>query len=127
LDDGRRVRYVLNTDDALGRALDLRNETGELTGSMTPVVSYGGAQVRGQPRPVSFAIAPVKQVVVLDFETSYTEGLRDFGLRAVDDKIRDRILAVCRDAYQGVNIEFRTTPPTDFALFETVELVGVDP
>jgi hypothetical protein len=125
--DGRLVRYVLNTDDALGHALDLRNETGELTGSVTPVVSYGSARVRGRPRPVSFAIAPVKQVVVLDFETSYTEGLRDFGLRAVDGRIRDRILAVCREAYQGVNIEFRTAAPTDFALFETVEMVGVDP
>src|SRR5262249_51227715 len=38
-----------------------------------------------------------------------------------------RILAVCRDAYRGVNIEFRVAPPADFALFESVELVGVDP
>jgi hypothetical protein len=124
---GRMMRYVLNTDDALGHALDLRNETGELTGSVTPVVSYGSARVRGRSRPVAFAIAPVKQVVVLEFATSFTEGLRDFGLRAVDGKIRDRILAVCREAYHGVNIEFRTEPPGDFALFETVEMVGVDP
>jgi hypothetical protein len=124
---GRLARYAVNPDDALGRALDLRSETGELTGTVTPVVSYRGARVRGRSRPVSFAVAPVKQVVYLDFAASYTEGLRDFGLRAVDGRIRERILAVCREAYRGVNIEFRTAPPTDFAWFETVELVGVDP
>ncbi len=125
--DGRLVRYVVNTDDALGHALDLRRDTGELTGTLTPIVSYGSARVRGRSTRFSFAIAPVKQVVHLQFETSYVEGLRDFGLRAVDHEIRDRILAACRDAYRGVNVEFRLAPPTDFALFETVELVGVDP
>ena len=124
---GRLVRYVVSTDDVLGRALDLRAETATFTGTVTPVVSYGPAEVRGPATPVAFAVAPVKQVVYLEFETSYIEGLRDFGLRAVAGKIRDRILATCRDAYQGVNIEFRTEPPADFALFETVELVGTDP
>jgi hypothetical protein len=125
--DGRLVRYVVSTDDELGHALDLRSDTGAFTGSVTPVVSYGGDRVRGQGARVAFAIAPVKQVVYLAFETSYVEGLRDFGLRAVDDRIRERILARCREAYQGVNLELRTAPPADFALFETVELVGVDP
>jgi hypothetical protein len=125
--EGRLVRYVVSTDDELGHAVELRSETGAFTGTVTPVVSYGGDRVRGQGTAVAFAIAPVKQVVYLAFEPSYVEGLRDFGLRAVDNRLRDRILAVCRQAYQGVNIEFRTTPPAEFALFETVELVGVDP
>src|SRR5262249_41093333 len=67
------------------------------------------------------------QVVPLQSRPAYVEGRRDFGLRAVDGRIRDRILEVCRRSYQGVNIEFRPAPPTDFALFEQVELVGVDP
>jgi hypothetical protein len=125
--EGRLVRYVVSTDDQLGHALDLRADTGAFTGTVTPIVSYGSDRVRGPGKPIGFAIAPVKQVVYLAFEPSYVEGLRDFGLRAVDAKIRDRVLAVCRDAYQGVNIELRTAPPADFALFETVELVGVDP
>jgi len=124
---GRLVRYVVSTDDVLGRAIDLRTETATFTGTVTPVVSYGQTEVRGEATRVSFAIAPVKQVVYLQFETSYIEGLRDFGLRAVAGKIRDRILATCQGAYRGVNIEFRTEPPADFALFETVELVGIDP
>jgi hypothetical protein len=125
--DGRLARYVVSPDDALGHALDLRADTAELTGSVTPVVSYGGDRVRGAAAPIALAIAPVKQVVHLVFRPSYVEGLRDFGLRAVDARIRDRILAVCREAYRGANLEFRLDPPADFALFETVDLVGVDP
>jgi len=125
--EGRLVRYVVNTDDELGQALDLRQDTGQFTGTITPIVSYGSDRVRGVSTQASFALAPVKQVVYLQFQPSYVEGLRDFGLRAVDKKIRERILEVCRRTYQGVNIEFRDTPPTDYALFENVELVGVDP
>ncbi len=125
--EGRLVRYVINTDDALGQALDLRQDTGQFSGTITPVVSYGPDTVRGVSKPASFGLAPVKQVVYLQYQPSYVEGLRDFGLRAVDRKIRDRILEVCKRTYQGINIEFREEPPTDFALFENVELVGVDP
>lgn len=125
--EGRLVRYVINTDDELGQALDLRKDTGHFTGTMTPIVSYGSDTVRGQGLSVTFDIAPVKQVVYLNFETSYVEELRDFGLRAVDKQIRDRIALVCNRSYRGVNIEFRTEPVTDFALFENVDLVGVDP
>lgn len=125
--EGRLVRYVVNTDDELGQALDLRQDTGMFTGTITPIITYGGVTVGGVAKNVSFMLAPVKQVVYLDFRPSYIEGLRDFGLRAVHTRIRDRILAVCKEAYRGVNIEFRTEPPTDFAVYEHVELVGVDP
>jgi hypothetical protein len=125
--EGRLVRYVVNTDDELGQALDLREDTGDFTGTLTPIVSFGADRVRGTSKSVSFSIAPVKQVVYLQFQPTYVEGLRDFGLRAVDKKIRERIIEVCKRTYQGVNIDFRTEPPTDFALYESVELVGVDP
>ncbi len=125
--EGRLVRYVINTDDELGQSLDLRADTGSFTGTATPVVSYGADQVRGVSTAASFAIAPVKQVVHLQFQPSYVEGLRDIGLRAVDGRIRDRIMEVCRRTYEGVNVEFRTEPPADFALYEQVELLGVDP
>lgn len=125
--EGRLVRYVVNTDDELGQTLDLRQDTGDFSGTVTPIVSYGADRVRGASKSVTLAIAPVKQVVYLQFQPTYVEGLRDFGLRAVDKKIRERIIEVCKRAYQGVNIEFRTEPPEDFALYESVELVGVDP
>jgi hypothetical protein len=125
--EGRLVRYVLNTDDELGQTLDLREDTGDFTGTATPIVSYGSDRVRGASKSVTLAIAPVKQVVYLQFQPTYVEGLRDFGLRAVDKKIRERIIEVCKAAFAGINIEFRTEPPTDFALYASVELVGVDP
>ncbi len=125
--EGRLVRYVISTDDELGQAIDLRTQTGQFTGTIIPVVSYGSDRVGGVAKSVSFAIAPVRQVVYLSFLPSYIEGLRDFGLRAVHTKIRERILDVCKEAYRGVNMDFRVEPPTDFALFENVELVGVDP
>jgi len=125
--EGRLVRYVLNTDDTLGKSLDLRADTGHFSGMATPIVSYGSDTVRGQSSQAAFDIAPVRQVVYLNFQPAYVEELRDFGLRAVDSKVRERILAVCREAYQGVNMDFRTDPPTDFALYSNVDLVGVDP
>ncbi len=125
--EGRLVRYVLNTDDELGNALDLRTETGTFTGQLTPIVHYGTETVRGESTNVTFDLAPVKQVVYLHFSPSYVEGLRDFGLRAVDNRVRERILTVLGRVYEGVNIEFRTEPVTDFALFEEVTLTGVDP
>lgn len=124
---GKLVRYVLNTDDTLGHALDLRVDTGSFNGTITPIVSYGSDTVRGISTAVQLGIAAIKQVVYLNFETSYVEGLRDFGMRAVNDKIRDRIVEVCKAAYKGVNMDFRTEPVTDFALFSSVTLVGVDP
>jgi len=125
--NGRLVRYVISSDDELGRSLDLRTETGAFAGTMSPVVSYGGDRVRGPATQVAFAIAPIKQVVYLAFQPSYVEELRDFGLRAVDRQLRERVVAACREVYRGVNLEVRLEPPTDFAQFETVELVGVDP
>jgi hypothetical protein len=124
---GDLVRYVVTTDDALGHMLDVRTEAGDVAGMLTPIVSYGADRVRGMPRTVTFAIAPVRQIVYLHFAASYVEALRDFGLGAVDARIRERIVAVCREAYQGVGLELRLEPPADFALFETVELVGIDP
>jgi hypothetical protein len=106
--------------------LDVRTEAGDVAGMLTPIVSYGADRVRGMPRTVTFAIAPVRQIVYLHFAASYVEALRDFGLGAVDARIRERIVAVCREAYQGVGLELRLEPPADFALFETVELVGID-
>jgi hypothetical protein len=125
--EGRLVRYVLNTDDELGHSLDLRNETGKFTGRITPIVSYGSVTVRGVSTNVAFDITPVKQVVYLEFTPSYVEGLRDFGLRAVDSRIRDRIIKVLERVYEGVNMDFRTEPPTDYSLYMSVALMGVDP
>ncbi|HEY4057630.1 MAG TPA: hypothetical protein VGM39_13540 [Kofleriaceae bacterium] len=125
--DGQLTRYIMNKSDELGTSLNLYMDTGTFTGTITPVIYYGADRVPGSPKNLTFTIGHVRQVIWLDFTAAYVEGLRDFGLRAVDDKIRTRILEVCNQAYKGVNMDFRTEEPKDFALFEHVELVGVDP
>jgi hypothetical protein len=123
---GPLVRYVLNEDDALGRRLDLRRTAGTFQGTVRPIVSRGEVVVRGDASPASLGVAPVRQVVWLRFQPAYTESLRKFGLRAADAHIRARVLAVARRDFEGVNIDFRTEPPTDFALFSTVDIGGPD-
>ncbi len=124
---GKLVRYVVNTDDALGMAIDLRKDTGTFTGTIQPTTIYKGKTVVGRTTAVTLTIAPIRQVVFLDFRPDYVEGLRDFGMRAVDSRVRERILTVVNRAYAGINMDFRTEAPTDFALYEHVELHGVDP
>jgi hypothetical protein len=124
---GNRVRYVISPSDALGMAIDLRTVTGSFTGTIQPIVRYMGDQVVGPTKAVTLGIAPVKQVIYLDFQSSYVESLRKFGLRAVDQAIRARVVDVVEQAYATINVEIRTEPPTDFALFSVVEIHGPDP
>ena len=124
---GRVVRYVVNEDDDLGQALDLRGASGELSGTITPVVSYRDDEVTGAPRPIGVRMAPIKQVVWLDFTTQYVTSLQHFGLRAVEPAIRQRILDVVRRDYGTLNVEFRTERPTDFSLYSVVDIGGPDP
>ncbi len=125
-ESGDRVRYVVNTNDALGQQVDLRAVTGTFRGTIRPIVTYQGDTVTGPATTVTLGIAPIKQIVYLDFRPSYVESLRVFGLRAVDQQVRARVLEVVRGAYPAVNIEFRTERPTDFALFSQVEIHGPD-
>jgi len=124
---GPLVRYVLNEDDALGNAINLRKHTGTFTGTITPLASYDGEQVTGDATAISFRIAPVKQVVYLNFLPSYRESLRRFGLRALDARIRERILEVARRDYDSINVEFRQTVPADFAYYTQIDVAGPDP
>jgi len=125
--EGRLVRYVVNEDDSLGRALDLRRITGSFNGEVTPVIQYEDDEVVGAATAFTLAVAPVKQVVYLVFKPSYVESLRHFGLRALDQEIRKRIIDVVARDYRTVNLEVRLEPPTDFALYSVVELGGPDP
>lgn len=125
---GPLLRYTLNEEDDVGSRLDLRAVAGQFTGRARPVVRAPGVAAQaGDFTPVTFAIAPVRQVIHLVFLPTYVESLRHFGLRALDARIRDRVLEVARRDYAGVNVDFRTEEPTDFAEFSTVELAGPDP
>ncbi len=125
--EGRKVRYVMNEDDALGQSIDLRRTTGTFTGTLTPVTSYESVTVRGDSAAFNLGIAPVKQVVYLNFRPAYVESLRHFGLRALDSRIRQRIADVVARDYATINLEVRLEKPDDFSLFSEVEISGPDP
>ncbi len=124
---GELVRYVLNEDDELGKAVDLRNVSGSFDGTVQPVTLFGAETESGDPVPMTLKIGGVRQVIYLRFMPSFVESLRHFGLRAADQRIRDRVFQVARRDYQGVNVDFRDTVPQDFALYEQVEVSGPDP
>ncbi|MEZ4373254.1 MAG: hypothetical protein R3B07_20695 [Polyangiaceae bacterium] len=124
---GNELVYVINEEDALGTSADLRRTKGTLSGEITPIVSYGGETVTGVPEPVELDLLPVKQVVYVRFLPSYVESLRHFGMRAVDESIRERALEVAAAVYAGLSVEFRTEEPEDFGLYTQIEVGGLDP
>jgi hypothetical protein len=124
---GQLARYVINQEDALGQALDLRKETGTFQGTAQPITTYQQESVSGSTLAVTLGIGHVKQIVWLRFLPTYRESLRHFGLRAADAPIRQRVLEVAARDYGGVNIEFRSEQPEDFALYAELEIGGPDP
>lgn len=126
-ESGTLVRYIINEDDPLGQAIDLRRETGAFDGTVTPIILFGEDELVGAATPVTMRIEPVKQVVWLKFNTTYVESLRMFGLRALDQRIRERILEVLVRDYETINVDIRTEEPDDYALFATLEIAGPDP
>lgn len=126
-ESGQQVRYLINETDMLAQRIDVRSTTGAFVGHITPVTRFGEEEVVGDSALMKLRFSPVKQVVYLDFKSSYVESLRDFGLRAVDKQIRDRIAFVMMRDFATVNLEVRTEKPEDFALYSTVEIVGKDP
>jgi hypothetical protein len=126
-ESGRLVRYVLNEEDELGQTANLRQVSGSFDGTVKPVVMFKAQTVAGDEVPIAFGIGRIRQVIWLNFQSSYVESLRHFGLRAVDQQIRARVLEVAARDYEGLNVEFRSEPPTDFALYSEVDVTGPDP
>lgn len=124
--DGRKVRYVLNEDDELGRTLGSRQVTGRFDGDLRVRVTYKGQEEVGEAEAFGFDLEPIEQVVYLNFLPDYVNSLRHFGLRAIDSQIRERVAAVVRRDYAGVNLDVRIEKPEDFALYSIVDILGQD-
>lgn len=124
---GLELRYVLDDQDALGRAINLRKDAGLLTGTVEVIVEYGSEKVTTPAIPVQLSILPVRQIVYINFLAEWVGALRRFGLRAADQRIRDRIVKIGRRDYQAINMEFRADLPVDFAIFSQVDISGLYP
>jgi hypothetical protein len=124
---GPQMRYVLDETDPLGSVIDLRTDAGTITGTVRPTVQKGTEKLTGDPVVVQLQVLPIKQVIYLQFQSSYTASLRLFGMRAADAVIRARALVHAQQIYQSLNVEFREEIPTDFALYSVVDILGPDP
>ena len=125
--EGRKLRYVLDEADALGRLIDLRRVSGRFIGQATPIVRKGNDEVTGDATAAALSVAPVRQIIYVRFLPSYIDSLRLYGLANADALVRARIFAVAARDYAGINVEFRDKPPTDFALYSQVDIEGPDP
>ncbi|MCA9522252.1 MAG: hypothetical protein KC609_14830 [Myxococcales bacterium] len=126
--DNTRLEYVLRVRrNADGIIEGLGARWGRFSGTIAPLVLYGNVAFWGSDLKVELQIAPPKQVVHLRYLPGFSEALDQFGLRAAERAVKDRVLEVVRRDYQGVNIRFDETAPLDFAEYSTVEIGGVDP
>lgn len=106
---------------------ELGAEPGILSGMITPSIILGEELVQGEPLSFELEIKPTKQVVFLSFLPAFIDSLRLFGLRNVSGRVVDEIIRVVERDYEGINLEIRREPPTDFELFSIVEIGGPDP
>lgn len=124
---GRAVRYVVNEEDGLSTEIKIRRDAGTFEGLVTPIIAFDGVEVQGTARPLGFRLETVRQIVWVNFTPAYKESLRLFGLRAVDQAIRDRVLEVLARDFASVGVEVRAEQPQDYALYTQVDIGGRDP
>ncbi len=125
--NGRTLRYVINEDDSLGQRIDLRHTSGQFSGSIVTQVTFVNQAVFGQQHAFELGLDFVKQVVYLDFTPQYLGALRAFGLRALDLAIRERVARSIERDFRTINVDIRLEEPSDFSLYSTVEIGGMDP
>ncbi len=126
-DSGVRARYVLNEQDSLGQLVDLRSESGTVSGTFTPRIVKGTETYTSASITGSFRIEPVRQMVYVNFTQGYRDALELFGMWAADEQIRAQIMAKARWLYRGLGVEFSNSPPADWVWYAQVDITGIDP
>ena len=128
---GDKLKYtvVVTNDNVQPISEDFQVSRGEFDGEATLILIYKDYQKEIGPIDFYFTIAPVKQVVWIRFMDDFNDTLELFGLRAVSEEIKRRAIEKVRRIYEGINIEFRTTEPTDFypGGYSIVDVGGKDP
>ncbi len=126
---GEHMRYVLRVvADGQGGVTGLGAEPGVLRATATPVVYYGAEEQPGFALDdVEFEVLAQKQVVFISYLPGFTDTLRRFGLRNVEEPIRNRIRTVVDRDYAEFNVEFRSVRPSDYLEYAVIEIGGEDP
>jgi hypothetical protein len=136
---GSEIRYpvtVTNADGAL-KAVDFNAPRGRFVGTVTPVLYLGTEQRDGMSVPgMELTLGPIQQVCWVRFLPGFADSLDYFGLGAVDNEIRRRVIVRMQEIYRPpdrpdahVNVEFRDVEPTDFypGGYAILDIGGPDP
>jgi len=126
-DSGELARYVLDEQDSLGQLVDLRSESGTVSGTFTPRIVKGADTYTGAAVEGTFRIEPVHQTVYVNFTQGYRDALELFGLRNADEQLRAHIMEKARWLYRGLGVTFTDSPPQDWVWYAQVDLTGIDP
>jgi len=118
------VRTLIGPDQ---RPTGFGSRPARLTGTFTPHVVFRDQVLVGTGIETTLEVGYTVQVVFLRFLPTFEDGIETFGLRAVSDLVKQRIVEVCRADYQGLAVEFRTERPEDFREYLTVEIMARDP
>ena len=105
----------------------LGSEPGVFRGDIEGRIHYEGDEIRTPPKTVELTILPTKQIVHMKFLPGFSDSMRAFGLRNVEQQVRDRAFTVCQRDYKEYNVECRRRPPTEYADYITIEIGGRDP
>jgi hypothetical protein len=128
---GSEVRIEISTRELDGELVSFffGARRGTFSGMARIRVGKGTVNYEGPPVPVSFDLAPVRQVVYLSFLPGFYDALALFGLSSAAGEIEERIKARIEDIYRGYNVEIRLDPPDDFSPngYAKVEIGGTDP
>lgn len=110
---------------------------GRFEGSATPVLTLGGAPYEGIGIDhITLTLGPIRQVVWVRFLANFRDSLDLYGLGAVEEVLRQRIVARMQEIYcpadepdRCVNVQFVTEEPTDFCdvCRAVLDIGGPDP
>jgi hypothetical protein len=98
---GERVRYVINTDDALGQAIDLRTVTGSFRARSGRSSATAATPSPGRPPRSRSASRRSSRSSTSTSARATSRALRGFGLRAVDAAIRPGCSTWCAPRTPG--------------------------
>ena len=126
--DNTLLSWVLRVEQGVdGRLEGLGLTAGVFTGTVEPLLIYGGDTVTGPPLPLDFQVLPPLQVVQLKMMPGFDEALEEFGLLAEKAAILTATQEAMARHYEGISIRFDLTPPEDFEEYAVAEIQGRDP
>lgn len=138
-ESGALVRIPVTVTNAGGylHSVDFDAPRGRFEGTVTPVLAFGSERRDGIPvRDTTITLDPIRQICWVRFLPDFTGSLALFGIEAVEEEIRSRVLMRLQEIYQPpdrpedhVNVEFRAEEPVDFYAggYAILDIGGADP